>query len=39
MKDKNVIKEKLAKLIYKNILTPITNGKKPNKNIYKDVYK
>ena len=39
MKNKNIIKEKLAKLIYKNIVIPITNGKKANKNIYKGVYK
>lgn len=39
MKDKNIIKKKLAKLIYKNIVTQIASGKKPNKNIYKDVYK
>ena len=39
MKDKNIIKKKLAKLIYKNIVTQNTSGKKPNKNIYKDVYK
>ena len=28
MKNKNIIKEKLAKLIYKNIVIPIANGKK-----------
>ena len=39
MKNKNIIKKKLAKLIYKNIIIPIANGKKANKNIYKGVYK
>ena len=39
MNKKCEIKKKIANLVIKNIVIPITRNDKPRKNIYKEVWK
>ena len=39
MNTKNEVKKKIANLIIKNVIIPITRNEKPRKNIYKGVWK
>ena len=39
MNIKGEIKKKIANLVVKNIVAPITRNEKPRKNIYKGVWK
>lgn len=39
MNTKNEVKKKIANLVIKNVIIPITRNGKPRKNIYKGVWK